>query len=169
MTPNEKADNAVNRVQEGAALVGVGMQDPGPAAGPRAAIAIGPLSQASSDLSYCADLLQNQGRGELAAEARSLARDASARAGELGFAAVVPWPFVYAPLGAIYNACLTLGNNARDFRSRIPIVLEPVPRRLGEQLRTTSATGNTDGKAPSEAEWDPSSFPWPATTHSQRH
>jgi len=158
--PNTVAGAARDQVISAAVLLAVGIQDPGPMVSPRCATAIGPLNTANQLLAQCAVLLDGRGRGDLAGEARSLADAAAARARELGVAvALTPWPFVYAPLGAILNAVITLRDQVTDFAQRVPLFLDPV-----EPISRTTASNMPNmpntfaGTSPT---WSPESFPWP--------
>jgi hypothetical protein len=87
------------------------------------------LNQAADRFSQAGDVLEKiDGNVALALQARRLANDARSRAGEVTGAAFVPWPFVYAALGAITNGMRNLITDAKAFRTHVPqsLPLQPV-------------------------------------------
>jgi hypothetical protein len=160
---HDRADEASQLLDQAVALVAAGLSNGSPAAGPIAAGAINPLTRAASALADCAnDLAGHSGQDALVNEGRDLSNAAGARARELGFAQATPWPFIYAPLGAIYNAMLKMQGQFRDYASRVPIFLDP--------LRTAAATTREEGEKLAGAQattWSPETFPWPNATTSK--
>jgi hypothetical protein len=112
------AREAKDRVSEALVLLSLALSDPGPAAGPRAAIAQAPLEAASQLLDHAADELGETDVYGL----RGLSRDAAARGREAVAVAFIPWPFVYTGIGPLLNG-------VRALQEAIPqiIALEPVP------------------------------------------
>jgi len=156
---HQRANEASQLLDQAVALVNAGLSNGSPGAGPIAAGAINPLTRAAAALADCASDLDGHGdQGALASEGRDLSNAAGARARELGFAQATPWPFIYAPLGAIYNAMLKMQLQFRDYASRVPIFVDP--------LRTAAAASPLgDGRAVAAATtWSPDSFPWPSDT-----
>jgi hypothetical protein len=89
----------------------------------------------------------------------ALSEDCAARAREVGVAIIVPWPFVYAPLGAIYGATITLARLTSEFAAQVPtfIDLDPVngsSRKAEDGAPARIQKGNWQT-------WVPSEFPWP--------
>lgn len=151
----ERAKAASNDVAGALVLLTHAITDPGPAAGPRAAAAMGPLNAAREHLIACAQLCAERQADDHANTALTLAEDCAARGRELTLGIVVLWPFVYAPLGAIYNAMIALGHRAASFAARVPafVDLEPV---------TDSVSVAGPPPAANTPTWVPSEFPWPA-------
>jgi hypothetical protein len=154
---HEKAAHASTLIDQATDLVKAALVNPTPAAGPAAAFAIAPLTQAASDLIDCARDLDAHGKADLAGEGRGLSDASGARARELGFAQLAPWPFIYSPLGAIYAALRTLQQQAADYKNRVPIFLDPAhvaqgPSDQSELQRTLPTPTRT---------WSPDTFPWP--------
>jgi hypothetical protein len=93
---------ATQQLDAALGLVTAAMSDPGPAAGPRATAAIPALNAAADE--FEASFTDPTMLADVSREIAKLRDDCRARAAELVGAAVTPWPFVYAPLGAILNA-----------------------------------------------------------------
>jgi hypothetical protein len=88
-------------------LFSQGLADPGPAAGPRAAAARTSLELAGEHFARAADVLERvENEVSLASQARRVSVDSFARAREIVAAALVPWPYVYAALGAIQSRAI---------------------------------------------------------------
>lgn len=142
------AKEARARVNEAVAMIATTLMDPGPAAGPRTAAA-GPLLEHASALLH--DAGDETSSPALATQLRELARDAAARGREAIAIGFIPWPIVYAGIGALLSGTVAL-------RDSIPaiVALEPAGRDSQDSARalaTPTGTASTDFSAEVAGRW----------------
>jgi len=97
-----------------AALALIAFPDPGPGAGPKAATAAPLLNAAADDFQAAFGYLEPTTPSSVLTTLAALRDECRARAQEVVGAAFIPWPFVYAALGAIANAVQSISSRAHQ-------------------------------------------------------